>query len=130
VEPEIAAFAASRIEEQLLAVMRDALATKTTVFAIRMPTWKRISISTLRSPRQSETHWCSLCLTRLWVLREQRGRIFGVDGHPERGQFHHKRILEAVERRDPDAAREAMRAHQAEAREDSAADQSQSKGSH
>jgi DNA-binding FadR family transcriptional regulator len=44
---------------------------------------------------------------------------------PEVGQFHHKRILEVVERRDPDAAREAMRVNQVQVREDSAADQSQ-----
>jgi len=44
-------------------------------------------------------------------LREQRSRIFNVDGGPERGQFHHKRILAAVEQRDPEAARQAMRAH-------------------
>src|SRR5208283_1698634 len=41
----------------------------------------------------------------------QRSRIFNVEGGPERGQFHHKRILAAVEQRDPEAAREAMRAH-------------------
>jgi DNA-binding FadR family transcriptional regulator len=34
-----------------------------------------------------------------------------VEGGPERGQFHHKRILTAIEQRDPKAAREAMRAH-------------------
>src|SRR5713101_4479871 len=45
------------------------------------------------------------------LLREQRSRIFRVDGGPERGQFHHKRILAAVEQRDSEAAREAMRAH-------------------
>jgi GntR family transcriptional repressor for pyruvate dehydrogenase complex len=45
------------------------------------------------------------------LLREQRSRIFNVDGGPERGQFHHKRILAAIEQRDPEAARQAMRAH-------------------
>ena len=45
------------------------------------------------------------------LLREQRSRIFNVQGGPERGQFHHKRILAAVEQRDSEAAREAMRAH-------------------
>jgi GntR family transcriptional repressor for pyruvate dehydrogenase complex len=45
------------------------------------------------------------------LLREQRSRIFNVKGGPERGQFHHKRILAAVEQRDSEAAREAMRAH-------------------
>src|SRR5258707_7229091 len=45
------------------------------------------------------------------LLREQRSRIFDVDGGPQREQFHHKRILTAIERRDSEAAREAMRSH-------------------
>jgi GntR family transcriptional repressor for pyruvate dehydrogenase complex len=53
------------------------------------------------------------------LLREQRIRIFQVDGGPERGQFHHKRILEAMEQRDPEKTREAMRAHLEQVREDS-----------
>jgi DNA-binding GntR family transcriptional regulator len=55
------------------------------------------------------------------LLRDQRSRIFSVDGGPERGQYHHKRILAATERRDSDAAREAMRAHLGQVREDSSA---------
>lgn len=53
------------------------------------------------------------------LLREQRLRIFRVPGGPERGQFHHKRILEAVEHHDADRAREAMRAHLSQVSEDS-----------
>jgi GntR family transcriptional repressor for pyruvate dehydrogenase complex len=45
------------------------------------------------------------------LLREQRSRIFEVEGGPERGQYHHKRILAAVEQRNPEAARRAMREH-------------------
>jgi GntR family transcriptional repressor for pyruvate dehydrogenase complex len=53
------------------------------------------------------------------LLREQRLRIFYVDRGPQRGQFHHKRILEAVEQRDADKARVAMRDHLKQIREDS-----------
>jgi GntR family transcriptional repressor for pyruvate dehydrogenase complex len=53
------------------------------------------------------------------VLREQRMRIFEVEGGPDRGQYHHKRILEAMERQDAEGAREAMRAHLRQVREDS-----------
>jgi DNA-binding FadR family transcriptional regulator len=53
------------------------------------------------------------------LLREQRIRTYFVDGGPERGQYHHKRILEAVEHRDPAGASEAMRAHLRQVREDS-----------
>ena len=55
------------------------------------------------------------------LLREQRMRIFKVDGGPERGQFHHKRILEAIEQRNAEKAREAMRAHLQQVRQDSQA---------
>ena len=55
------------------------------------------------------------------LLREQRSRIFNVDGGPQRGQHHHKRILAAIEKRDPDKAREAMRAHLKQVLSDSSA---------
>ena len=53
------------------------------------------------------------------LLREQRMRIFHVEGGPERGQYHHKRIMEALEKGDPLGAREAMKAHLRQVREDS-----------
>jgi len=53
------------------------------------------------------------------LLREQRLRIFNVDGGPERGQFYHKRILAAIEARDPQRAREEMKAHLVQVRNDS-----------
>jgi GntR family transcriptional repressor for pyruvate dehydrogenase complex len=55
------------------------------------------------------------------LMREQRTRIFNVPGGPGRGQLHHKRILAAVTDRDPEAARQAMREHLKQVREDSAA---------
>jgi GntR family transcriptional repressor for pyruvate dehydrogenase complex len=53
------------------------------------------------------------------LLREQRMGIFQVEGGPERGQYHHKRILEAIAHKDPAGAREAMKAHLRQVREDS-----------
>ena len=53
------------------------------------------------------------------LLREQRMNIFKVDGGPERGQYHHKRILEAIENHDPAGAREAMQSHLRQVRQDS-----------
>jgi GntR family transcriptional repressor for pyruvate dehydrogenase complex len=52
------------------------------------------------------------------LLREQRLRIFRVAGGADRGQFHHKRILEAIENRDPVRARQCMEAHLEQVRED------------
>jgi GntR family transcriptional repressor for pyruvate dehydrogenase complex len=53
------------------------------------------------------------------LLREQRKRIFLVEGGPERGQYHHKRILKAVATRKPLAAREAMAVHLKQVLDDS-----------
>jgi GntR family transcriptional repressor for pyruvate dehydrogenase complex len=44
-------------------------------------------------------------------LREHRKRIFLVEGGPQRGQYHHRRILAGVKKRDPEAARTAMCDH-------------------
>src|SRR5258708_4469808 len=52
------------------------------------------------------------------LLSEQRKQIFDVEGGPQRGQIHHKRILESVIRRDPQAARDTMRSHLRQIRED------------
>ncbi|HTK09159.1 MAG TPA: FadR/GntR family transcriptional regulator [Ktedonobacteraceae bacterium] len=52
------------------------------------------------------------------LLSEQRKQIFAVAGGPQRGQIHHRRILESVIERDPEAARAAMRAHLHQVRED------------
>src|ERR1700730_2031928 len=45
------------------------------------------------------------------LLSEQRKQIFQVEGGPQRGQVHHKHILESVTRRESEAARSAMRSH-------------------
>ena len=55
------------------------------------------------------------------LLAEQRKHIFGVQGGPERGQHHHKLIVEAILRHDPVAAREAMLAHLRQVRADATA---------
>lgn len=51
-------------------------------------------------------------------LSEQRKHVFAVEGGPQRGQFHHRRILESIIRRDPESARAAMRAHLQQVRDD------------
>lgn len=57
------------------------------------------------------------------LLREQRKRIFLVDGGAQRGQYHHKRILQAVTQHDSQAARRAMQTHLEQVRIDSDAAQ-------
>ena len=52
------------------------------------------------------------------LLNELRARIFRVKGGPQRGQMHHKRILQAIINRDPLAARETMANHLLQVRKD------------
>lgn len=119
-EPEIAARAAARAEERDLTALRDAVAAMDA--AIDDPVafiegdldFHLALAEAARNP---------LILTLIdsivGLLREQRTRIFFVSGGPDRGQGHHRRILEAIERRDVAAARDAMRAHLEQVRDDS-----------
>ena len=53
------------------------------------------------------------------LLREQRKRIALVEGGLSRGQYHHKKIMNAVLRHDSKAARLAMQHHLKQVRKDS-----------
>jgi len=111
-EPEIAALATPRIEEQLLATMREAVAAMDR--SLHDPdayVEADLDFHLALAEAAENPLILSLLDSIVGLLREQRSRIFKVDGGPQRGQFHHKRILAAVEARDAEAAREAMRAH-------------------
>jgi GntR family transcriptional regulator, transcriptional repressor for pyruvate dehydrogenase complex len=119
-EPEIAALAATRIEEQLLATMREAVATMDR--SLQDPEIyieADLDFHLALAEAAGNPLVLSLLDSIVGLLREQRMKIFKVDGGPERGQFHHKRILAATEERDPEKARAAMREHLAQVREDS-----------
>jgi len=121
-EPEIAALAASRIEEQLLSTMRESVAAMDrSLHDPEAYIEADLDFHLALAEAVGNPLILSLLDSIVGLLREQRSRIFRVDGGPERGQFHHKRILEATEQRNPDAAREAMRAHLGQVREDSSA---------
>jgi GntR family transcriptional repressor for pyruvate dehydrogenase complex len=119
-EPEIAALAAPRIEEQLLSTMREAVATMDRNLDDREAYIEADLDFHLALAEAAENPLIlALIDSIVGLLREQRSRIFDVDGGPGRGQFHHKRILAAIEQRDAEAAREAMRAHLEQVHEDS-----------
>ncbi len=121
-EPEIAALAAARIEDQLLTTMRDAVATMERSLADPDAYVEAdLDFHLALAEAVGNPLVLSLLDSIVGLLREQRTRIFNVEGGPKRGQRHHKRILQAVERRDPAAAREAMRAHLLQVSDDSAA---------
>ena len=121
-EPEIAALAATRVQEQHLATMREAVAVMDQ--ALRDPdAYIEADLDFHLSLAEAAENPIILSLidSIVGLLREQRLKIFYVEGGPERGQYHHKRIFEAVEQHDAERSREAMRAHLQQVREDSAA---------
>jgi GntR family transcriptional regulator, transcriptional repressor for pyruvate dehydrogenase complex len=121
-EPEIAALAAGRIQDSELATMRDAVSAMDKA-GQNPETYIEADLDFHLALAEAAANPLILSLldSIVGLLREQRLRIFRVPGGPERGQIHHKRILDAVERHDPDSAREAMRAHLAQVRDDSQA---------
>lgn len=119
-EPEIAALAATRADAQHLSAMRDAIAVmdgaldQADAFIEADNDFHLALAEAAANPLI-----LSLIDSIVGLLREQRMEIFRSNRGGARGQFHHKRILAAIERRDPEAAREAMRAHLQQVRQDS-----------
>jgi GntR family transcriptional regulator, transcriptional repressor for pyruvate dehydrogenase complex len=121
-EPGIAAMAAMRIEEEHLAAMREAVAVmdrshKDPEAYIEADLDFHLALA----EAAANPLILSLIDSIVALLREQRLKIFNVEGGPQRGQAHHKRILEAMERRDSEMARAAMAAHLEQVRDDSQA---------
>jgi GntR family transcriptional regulator, transcriptional repressor for pyruvate dehydrogenase complex len=119
-EPEIAVLATSRVKEEDLQALREQVQT--------MDQAKNdpdafieadLDFHLTLAEAAGNPIILSLIDSIVGLLREQRMGIFHVDGGPERGQYHHKRILDAIEHRDAAGAREAMRAHLKQVREDS-----------
>jgi len=121
-EPEIAALAAARIQEPELATMREAVSVMDRA-GHDPETYIEADLDFHLALAEGAANPLILSLldSIVGLLREQRLRIFRVPGGPERGQAHHKRVLEAIERRDPEKAREAMRAHLVQVCKDSRA---------
>jgi GntR family transcriptional regulator, transcriptional repressor for pyruvate dehydrogenase complex len=121
-EPEIAALAAERSEAQHLTAMREALAVMDSARSDPDAFIEGdLDFHLALAEAAGNPLILSLIDSIVGLLREQRTKIFSVDGGPERGQYHHKRILEAIEHRDPQRAREVMKAHLRQVREDSCA---------
>src|SRR5450755_234926 len=100
-EPEIAALAASRANKENFAAMREAIVVMDE--ARHDPDAfieADLDFHLALAEAAANPLILSLIDSIVGLLREQRIRIFHVDGGPERGQYHHKRILEAVERGD------------------------------
>jgi GntR family transcriptional repressor for pyruvate dehydrogenase complex len=118
-EPEIAARAALRASDKDVAALREAFAAMEAAgddadrYIEADLDFHLVLAETVDNPIV-----LALIDSIVVLLREHRVHMFHVHGGPERGQFHHRRILEAVERHDADAARRAMQAHLQQVTED------------
>jgi GntR family transcriptional regulator, transcriptional repressor for pyruvate dehydrogenase complex len=121
-EPGIAALAAARVKTDDLVAMREAVAVMD-----RSQTDPDAYIEAdldfhlALAEAAANPLILSLIDSIVALLREERIRIFNVEGGPQRGQVHHKRILAAVEAGNCEVARGAMHAHLEQVREDSRA---------
>lgn len=121
-EPEIAALAATRIQAPQLALMREAYSVMNSALKDADAYIEADLDFHLALAEAAENPLIlSLLDSIVGLLREQRIKIFFEKGGPERGQYHHARILAAIEKRDAEAARAAMRNHLRQVREDSRA---------
>ena len=119
-EPEIAALAAVRATDQDLALMREAFQVMDNA-GCDADAYIEADLDFHLALAEAAANPIVLSLidSIVGLLREERLRIFRVEGGPERGQHHHKCILEAIERHDPQGARGAMQDHLSQVREDS-----------
>jgi DNA-binding FadR family transcriptional regulator len=121
-EPEIAALAATRVTEEYIATMREALETMDTALD-NVDVFVEADLDFhLALAEATQNPFIPLLMDSIIdVLREQRKRTGLSNGGLKRGQSHHKKILNAVIQRDPQAARQAMQDHLKQVRKDSKA---------
>ncbi len=118
-EPEIAALAAARAQqEQILAMqaaveVMDASLNDADAFIAADNDFHRA----LASATQNELI-LALVDSVVDLLSAQRKQVFAAAGGPERGQVHHKLLLDAIIHQEPEAARKAMQAHLKQVRDD------------
>lgn len=121
-EPEIAALAATRISDEYIAAMSEAVETMDTALDnVEVFVEADLDFHLALAEATQNPIIPILMDSIIDLLREQRKRIGLVDGGLQRGQFHHKKILDAVMRRDAQAARQTMQDHLGQVRKDSKA---------
>lgn len=121
-EPEIAALAATRITDEDIHAMQKAVDIMDTALDnVDVFVEADLDFHLALAEGTQNPYIPILMDSIIDLLREQRKRIGLTKGGLQRGQAHHKMILDAVTRRDPKAARQAMQDHLQQVREDSKA---------
>jgi GntR family transcriptional repressor for pyruvate dehydrogenase complex len=119
-EPEIAALAATRIDEEQIVIMTKAVGVMNMALDdVEVFVEADLDFHLALAQATQNPIIPILMNSIIDLLREQRKRIALVDGGLSRGQFHHKKILDAIMRHDPKAARSAMQQHLEQVRKDS-----------
>jgi len=111
-EPEIAALAAKRAADEDIETMQTAVNAMDS--ALDDPdTYIEADLDFHLALAHGTGNVLILMLidTLIDMLREHRKRAASVEGGLERGQPFHIEMLDAVKQRDPDRARDSMRAH-------------------
>lgn len=119
-EPQIAAMAARRATDDDIARMDESIALmEEHMEVIEKYTEEDHSFHLALAQATQNSIIPRLIASIVDLLQELRKRIALVEGARERGQTHHRRIVEAIRNRNPDAAKAAMQAHLAQVRQDS-----------
>ena len=119
-EPEIAALAATRITDEYIAAMQEALdKMETTIDNVEEFVEADLDFHLALAEATQNPIIPALLDPIIDLLREQRILTTLVKGVAQHGQYNHKIIIEAVKNHDPQAAREAMRHHLEQIRQDS-----------
>lgn len=118
-EPEIASLAATRATDEHIAAMQEAVDAMDKAMDDPDAFIEADLDFHLTLAQGTDNALIPVLIdTLVDLLREHRKRAASVEGGLERGQPYHKIILDAVKNNDPDAAREAMRAHLQQIRKD------------
>jgi GntR family transcriptional repressor for pyruvate dehydrogenase complex len=119
-EPDIAGLAATRISEEQIAAMTDAVRLMdSSLYNVNAFVEADLDFH-LALARATQNPIIPILMNSIIdLLREQRKRIALVDGGLSRGQYHHKKIMDAVLHHDSKAARLAMQHHLKQVRKDS-----------
>lgn len=121
-EPEIAALAASRASEEQIAALQEIVnLMDATIEDIDAFIEADLDFHLTLADSTHNVLIPTLVDTLVALLREHRKRIALVEGGMTRAQDHHRNIMRAVMCRNPEEARQAMRAHLEQIRIDSEA---------
>jgi DNA-binding FadR family transcriptional regulator len=119
-EPEIAALAATRITQEQVVTMTKAVGIMNMALDnVEVFVEADLDFHLALAQATQNPIIPILMNSIIHLLREQRKRIALTDGGLERGQYHHKKILDAVMQHDSQAARLAMQQHMEQVRKDS-----------